>query len=142
MWLSLSNSRLPIKILLCILCFLCCFFFCATISVGPFVQFQNFNWKFSLYLFFSFSIFIFYFCAFVFALLCINVKKLVLGFVMNQIGNIFYPCSFMVLDAPNMEFLFGLDMLRKHQVTYWNACFLVYYKVWELFSNVIFSCSV
>ncbi|KAL6547041.1 DNA damage-inducible protein 1 [Orobanche minor] len=32
-----------------------------------------------------------------------------------KIGRIFYPCSFMVLDAPNMEFLFGLDMLRKHQ---------------------------
>ncbi|KAM2046967.1 hypothetical protein ACFX1T_005692 [Malus domestica] len=32
-----------------------------------------------------------------------------------KIGSIFYPCSFMVLDAPNMEFLFGLDMLRKHQ---------------------------
>ncbi|KAK2982291.1 hypothetical protein RJ640_004936 [Escallonia rubra] len=32
-----------------------------------------------------------------------------------KIGTIFYPCSFMVLDAPNMEFLFGLDMLRKHQ---------------------------
>ncbi|KAF8414300.1 hypothetical protein HHK36_002302 [Tetracentron sinense] len=32
-----------------------------------------------------------------------------------KIGNIFYPCSFMVLDAPNMEFLFGLDMLLKHQ---------------------------
>ncbi|KAI3889214.1 hypothetical protein MKX03_006446 [Papaver bracteatum] len=32
-----------------------------------------------------------------------------------KIGDVFYPCSFMVLDAPNMEFLFGLDMLRKHQ---------------------------
>lgn len=32
-----------------------------------------------------------------------------------KIGNSFYPCSFTVLDAPNMEFLFGLDMLRKHQ---------------------------
>ncbi|GAV90395.1 ubiquitin domain-containing protein/UBA domain-containing protein/Asp_protease domain-containing protein [Cephalotus follicularis] len=32
-----------------------------------------------------------------------------------KIGNMFYPCSFMVLDSPNMEFLFGLDMLRKHQ---------------------------
>ncbi|CAI9088143.1 OLC1v1022392C4 [Oldenlandia corymbosa var. corymbosa] len=32
-----------------------------------------------------------------------------------KIGNNFYPCSFMVLDQPNMEFLFGLDMLRKHQ---------------------------
>ncbi|KAL9319962.1 hypothetical protein ACSQ67_011801 [Phaseolus vulgaris] len=31
------------------------------------------------------------------------------------IGSIFYPCSFLVLDSPNMEFLFGLDMLRKHQ---------------------------
>ena len=34
----------------------------------------------------------------------------------GQIGHAFYPCSFTVLDAPNMEFLFGLDMLRKHQV--------------------------
>ncbi|XP_006647034.1 protein DNA-DAMAGE INDUCIBLE 1 [Oryza brachyantha] len=32
-----------------------------------------------------------------------------------KIGHVFYPCSFTVLDAPNMEFLFGLDMLRKHQ---------------------------
>nr|KJB81546.1 hypothetical protein B456_013G149500 [Gossypium raimondii] len=32
-----------------------------------------------------------------------------------KIGEIFYPCSFLVLDSPNMEFLFGLDMLRKHQ---------------------------
>jgi len=32
-----------------------------------------------------------------------------------KIGHLFYPCSFTVLDAPNMEFLFGLDMLRKHQ---------------------------
>ncbi|OIW09523.1 hypothetical protein TanjilG_13747 [Lupinus angustifolius] len=32
-----------------------------------------------------------------------------------KIGNVFYPCSFLVLDSPNMEFLFGLDMLRKHQ---------------------------
>ncbi|EPS70898.1 hypothetical protein M569_03862, partial [Genlisea aurea] len=34
-----------------------------------------------------------------------------------KIGSIFYPCSFVVLDSPNMEFLFGLDMLRKHQCT-------------------------
>ncbi|CAN4117827.1 unnamed protein product [Withania somnifera] len=32
-----------------------------------------------------------------------------------KIGTNFYPCSFVVLDSPNMEFLFGLDMLRKHQ---------------------------
>nr|GMC74448.1 DNA damage-inducible protein 1 [Ipomoea batatas] len=32
-----------------------------------------------------------------------------------KIGQIFYLCSFLVLDSPNMEFLFGLDMLRKHQ---------------------------
>ncbi|XP_074303440.1 protein DNA-DAMAGE INDUCIBLE 1 [Silene latifolia] len=32
-----------------------------------------------------------------------------------KIGNVFYPCTFTVLDSPNMEFLFGLDMLRKHQ---------------------------
>jgi DNA damage-inducible protein 1 len=34
-----------------------------------------------------------------------------------KIGNNFYPCTFVVLDSPNMEFLFGLDMLRKHQCT-------------------------
>ncbi|KAK1316495.1 hypothetical protein QJS10_CPA05g02105 [Acorus calamus] len=34
-----------------------------------------------------------------------------------KIGNAYYPCSFTVLDATNMEFLFGLDMLRKHQCT-------------------------
>ncbi|KAE8723577.1 hypothetical protein F3Y22_tig00012370pilonHSYRG00209 [Hibiscus syriacus] len=42
-----------------------------------------------------------------------------------KIGNIFYQCSFVVLDSPNTEFLFGLDMLRKHQTktgtTEWNA---------------------
>lgn len=25
----------------------------------------------------------------------------------------------MVLDSPNMDFLFGLDMLRKHQVAFY-----------------------
>lgn len=33
-----------------------------------------------------------------------------------QIGKNFYPCSFTVLDQPDLEFIFGLDMLRKHQV--------------------------
>eukprot|EP00252_Welwitschia_mirabilis_P024438 TRINITY_DN7254_c0_g2_i1.p1 TRINITY_DN7254_c0_g2~~TRINITY_DN7254_c0_g2_i1.p1 ORF type:complete len:410 (-),score=119.23 TRINITY_DN7254_c0_g2_i1:202-1431(-) len=32
-----------------------------------------------------------------------------------KIGNQFYTCAFSVLDSPTMEFLFGLDMLRKHQ---------------------------
>ncbi|KAL9273647.1 DNA-DAMAGE INDUCIBLE 1-like protein, partial [Drosera capensis] len=27
-----------------------------------------------------------------------------------KIGHLFYPCSFTVLDSPNMDFLFGLDM--------------------------------
>ncbi|KAI5650226.1 hypothetical protein M9H77_36231 [Catharanthus roseus] len=31
------------------------------------------------------------------------------------LGTIFYPCSFLVLDSPNMGFLFELDILRKHQ---------------------------
>ncbi|KAH8948893.1 hypothetical protein BDL97_10G001500 [Sphagnum fallax] len=32
-----------------------------------------------------------------------------------KIGTNFYPCSFTVLDQPDLEFIFGLDMLRKHQ---------------------------
>ncbi|GLJ08774.1 hypothetical protein SUGI_0095470 [Cryptomeria japonica] len=32
-----------------------------------------------------------------------------------KIGTIYYPCTFTVLDSPDLEFLFGLDMLRKHQ---------------------------
>lgn len=32
-----------------------------------------------------------------------------------KIGGKFYMCSFTVLDQPDMEFIFGLDMLRKHQ---------------------------
>jgi len=32
-----------------------------------------------------------------------------------KIGKNFYPCSFTVLDQPDLEFIFGLDMLRKHQ---------------------------
>jgi len=32
-----------------------------------------------------------------------------------KIGTQFYPCTFTVLDSPNLEFIFGLDMLRKHQ---------------------------
>ncbi|PKA47511.1 hypothetical protein AXF42_Ash014707 [Apostasia shenzhenica] len=34
---------------------------------------------------------------------------------LQVIGHLFFPCSFIVLDAPNMDFLFGLDMIRKHQ---------------------------
>lgn len=33
----------------------------------------------------------------------------------GQIGTNFYPCSFTVLDQADLEFIFGLDMLRKHQ---------------------------
>ncbi|CAM6122989.1 unnamed protein product [Calypogeia fissa] len=32
-----------------------------------------------------------------------------------KIGKNYYPCSFTVLDQPDLEFIFGLDMLRKHQ---------------------------
>ncbi|OAE29245.1 hypothetical protein AXG93_3825s1150 [Marchantia polymorpha subsp. ruderalis] len=32
-----------------------------------------------------------------------------------KIGVNYYPCSFTVLDQPDLEFIFGLDMLRKHQ---------------------------
>ncbi|XP_020990866.1 protein DNA-DAMAGE INDUCIBLE 1 isoform X2 [Arachis duranensis] len=42
-----------------------------------------------------------------------------------KIGSIFYPCSFLVLDSPNMEFLFGLDMLRKHQRKTYRHGFLM-----------------
>ncbi|PPR95889.1 hypothetical protein GOBAR_AA24787 [Gossypium barbadense] len=33
----------------------------------------------------------------------------------QRLGRYFILGSFLVLDSPNMEFLFGLDMLRKHQ---------------------------
>lgn len=33
-----------------------------------------------------------------------------------QIGPNFYSCRISVLESQNMEFLFGLDMLRRHQV--------------------------
>ncbi|KAL3690297.1 hypothetical protein R1sor_016606 [Riccia sorocarpa] len=32
-----------------------------------------------------------------------------------KIGKNYYPCTFNVLDQPDLEFIFGLDMLRKHQ---------------------------
>ncbi|GBG63132.1 hypothetical protein CBR_g36902, partial [Chara braunii] len=32
-----------------------------------------------------------------------------------KLGNNYYPCSFTIIDQPDVEFLFGLDMLRKHQ---------------------------
>ncbi|KAH8960644.1 hypothetical protein BDL97_05G006700 [Sphagnum fallax] len=34
-----------------------------------------------------------------------------------KIGRNYYPCSFTVLDQSDLEFIFGLDMLRKHQCT-------------------------
>lgn len=36
---------------------------------------------------------------------------------MMQIGTEYYPCSFTVLDHAHIDFIFGLDMIRKHQVT-------------------------
>ncbi|TMW56320.1 hypothetical protein Poli38472_006330 [Pythium oligandrum] len=32
-----------------------------------------------------------------------------------KIGNYFYNCSFTILDQQNVDFLFGLDMLKRHQ---------------------------
>ncbi|KAK9142679.1 hypothetical protein Syun_012079 [Stephania yunnanensis] len=36
--------------------------------------------------------------------------------VVGMLFSILYSLVYLVLDSPNMEFLFGLDMLRKHQV--------------------------
>jgi len=32
-----------------------------------------------------------------------------------RMGNAFFNCTFTVVDNPNMDFLFGLDMLKRHQ---------------------------
>lgn len=32
-----------------------------------------------------------------------------------KFGNQYFPCSFTIMDDPNLEFIFGLDMLRRHQ---------------------------
>lgn len=34
-----------------------------------------------------------------------------------QIGKSFFPCSFTILEDQDMEFILGLDMLRRHQCT-------------------------
>ena len=34
-----------------------------------------------------------------------------------KIGNIFFNCSFTILDQQDVDFLFGLDMLKRHQVS-------------------------
>jgi len=41
--------------------------------------------------------------------------RFVYVFISCRLG-IYFTLVFLVLDSPNMEFLFGLDMLRKHQV--------------------------
>jgi DNA damage-inducible protein 1 len=36
-------------------------------------------------------------------------------FLLPQVGQVFLPCTFTILEEQSMEFIFGLDMLRKHQ---------------------------
>lgn len=39
-----------------------------------------------------------------------------LNLSLPQVGQAFFPCTFTVLENDDVDFLFGLDMLKRHQV--------------------------
>jgi len=54
-----------------------------------------------------------------------------------KIGTQFYPCTFTMLDSPNLEFIFGLDMLRKHQVSMFPLSIHFFWLVFLVFQIMI-----
>ena len=44
-------------------------------------------------------------------------KTSTLNLDLPQVGQAFFPCTFTVLENDDVDFLFGLDMLKRHQVS-------------------------
>lgn len=44
-----------------------------------------------------------------------------------EMAGVFFPCAFTILEDQGMDLLFGLDMLRRHQVRILCLSFWIFY---------------